>query len=544
MKQHGRDNAYVVGEGIYTTGRDEVSLLQEPSTLAALRKFRFSRLGPMGDEVDDVQRQINEQVADAMTDPGGVNADSDPGVPAGYTYLGQFVDHDLTADKTAAHLGEDVTVAELIQGRSPALDLDSLYGRGPDREPRFYEPDGVRLRLGHTDGVGFPPNDPVANTDQAGFDLPRAGEGSTPAERRAAVIPDARNDENLAVAQTHLMFMKFHNAVVAELVAAGTPSTVLFDTAREIVVKHYQWMLRHDFLPRIVDDSIVTDVFDNGRRFFELPRPYEVSEDLYRVRRAPKVGRYVQPGDTPTMPIEFSVGAYRVGHSMVRGAYQRNRVFRTGGVGGIATLGLLFRFTGTSGNLAPGPVDDFSDINDPSTPGGERLPSNWIADFRRLYDFSDAQRPDLVLAEGVNLAKRIDTSLVDPLRLLPRGSFGGRKDLPGAVGRALNLAFRNLTRAGMVRLATGQQMAELLEVKPLEPDDPCGDPAGRQGHVLLRLRQQPGPRRLARLRRRRQGHPHQRRLGSAGAGRGRGQLRPPGHGPRPRRQAVRLLLRR
>jgi len=310
----------------------------------------------------------------------------------------------------------------------------------------------------------------VANTDQAGFDLPRSGEGSTPAERRASVIPDARNDENLAVAQTHLMFMKFHNAVVAKLVAAGTPSTVLFDRARESVVKHYQWMLRHDFLPRIVDDSIVTDVFANGRRFFELPRPYEVSEDSYRVRNTPKVGRYVQPGDTPTMPIEFSVGAYRVGHSMVRAAYQWNRIFRTGGVGGIATLGLLFRFTGTSGNLAPGPVDDFSDVNDPNTPGGERLPSNWIADFRRLYDFSDAQRPDLVLAEGVNLAKRIDTSLMDPLRLLPRGSFGGRTEFPGAVGRALNLAFRNLTRAGMVRLATGQQMAELLEVKPLEPD--------------------------------------------------------------------------
>ena len=167
MKQHGRDNFYVVGEGIYTTGRNEVSLLQEPSTLAALRKFRFSRLGPRGDEVDDVQRQINEHVADAMTDPGGVNADSDPGVPAGYTYLGQFVDHDLTADKTAAHLGENVTVAELIQGRSPALDLDSLYGRGPDREPAFYEPDGVRLRLGSTAGVGFPQNDPVANLNTA-----------------------------------------------------------------------------------------------------------------------------------------------------------------------------------------------------------------------------------------------------------------------------------------------------------------------------------------------------------------------------------------
>jgi hypothetical protein len=105
--------------------------------------------------------------------------------------------------------------------------------------------------------------------------------------------------------------------------------------------------------------------------------------------------------------------------------------------------------------------------------GSERLPSNWIADFRRLYDFNEADRPDLVPPEGPggsNITKRLDTLLVNPLAQLPRGSFGGRTDIPGAVGRSLNLAFRNLTRAGMVRLATGQQMAQLLEVEPLKPD--------------------------------------------------------------------------
>jgi Animal haem peroxidase len=470
MKRHGRDDFYVIGEGVYTTGAKEPSVLQEPSTLAALRKFRFSRLGPQGDPVDENQRQINAQVAGAMTADGATNPDSDPGVPAGYTYLGQFVDHDLTSDKTAVHLGQDVTVADLVQGRSPALDLDSLYGLGPDREPRFYEPDGVRLRTGSTAGVGFPPGDPVAGIDQQGFDLPRSGQGSTAAERRAAVIPDARNDENLAVAQTHLMFIKFHNAVVARLLEQGTASSVLFDKARRTVVLHYQWMLRHDFLPRIVDPAVLDDVFTHGRRFFELPAPYGPDPDLYRVHGGPRAGRHVQPGDTPTMPVEFSVAAYRLGHSMIRGAYQWNRVFRKNGPGGIATLDLLFRFSGTSGNFTPGG----SDIDDPdSAPTVERLPSNWIADFRRLYDFeTDAGRPDLLPPEGrggLNVTKRLDTLLVDPLAKLPRGSFGGRTDVPGAVGPSLNLAFRNLTRAGMVRLATGQQMAQLLEVEPLEP---------------------------------------------------------------------------
>ena len=58
-------------------------------------------------------------------------------MPAGYTYLGQFVDHDLTMDDTDVGLGDDVTPAELVQGRSPRLDLDSLYGAGPPtRGPR------------------------------------------------------------------------------------------------------------------------------------------------------------------------------------------------------------------------------------------------------------------------------------------------------------------------------------------------------------------------------------------------------------------------
>jgi hypothetical protein len=474
MRQHGRDNFYVVGEGVYTTGAEEVSVLQEPSTLAALRKFRFSRLGPLGDPVDKTQQHIHQQVADAMTSDGADDPDSDPAVPAGYTYLGQFVDHDLTADKTAVHLGEDITVDELVQGRSPALDLDSLYGLGPGREPQFYEPDGVRLRTGTTVGVGFPQNLAVANNDQQGFDLPRSGQGSTAADRRAPVIPDARNDENLAVAQTHLMFIKFHNAVVAQLLRDGTASSVLFDKARRLVVKHYQWMLRHDFLPRIVDPAVVDDVFTNGRRFFQLPAPYEPNQDRYRVRPGPRVGRYVQPGDMPTMPVEFSVAAYRLGHSMVRESYEWNRVFSAGGDGGSAPLGLLFRFTGTSGNLTPGSPTDFTDLDDPNSPGLERLPSNWIADFRRLYDFeADAGRADLLPPEGragLNLAKRIDTRLVNPLSQLPKGSFGGRTDLHAAVGRSLNLAFRNLTRAGMVRLATGQQMAQLLDVEPLKPD--------------------------------------------------------------------------
>lgn len=67
-------------------------------------------------------------------------------VPAGYTYLGQFVDHDLTSDRTTLELGEDLGPGELLQGRSPSLDLDCLYGAGPSGERSAF--DGKkRLRI-------------------------------------------------------------------------------------------------------------------------------------------------------------------------------------------------------------------------------------------------------------------------------------------------------------------------------------------------------------------------------------------------------------
>lgn len=450
MKRHGRENFFVVGEGILTYDDKHQPMRQRPSTEAALRKFRFSRLGPKGASLNEALRKA---LAEAMTAAGNQPDAAGPSVPAGFTYLGQFVDHDLTMDKTAAALGEHVTVKELLQGRSPALDLDSLYGRGPaDPDDAKFYTDGIRLKMGTTAATPFP--DAGTNIDRDGFDLPRVGFGSKKSERRQALIPDHRNDENLAVAQTHLAFIRFHNRVVNTLASDGTPSADLFNAARALVVKHYQWMLRTDYLPRIMDPAIVDDVFANGRKFFEVvPNPGD--------KLAYSSYMCMQPGDMPTMPIEFSVAAFRMGHSMIRGAYQWNRVFRAGGPGPVASLLLLFTFSGTSGILSPD-----GNLNEPDSGSFERLPTNWIVDFQRLYDFGEAGRADLkVPAAEFNLTKRIDTLLVDPLKELPLGSFGGHGTTPPA--HELSLAFRNLTRALMVELATGQQMAKLMHITPL-----------------------------------------------------------------------------
>jgi Animal haem peroxidase len=184
------------------------------------------------------------------------------------------------------------------------------------------------------------------------------------------------------------------------------------------VVKHYQWMIRHDYLPRIVDPAVVDDVFTNGRKAFEVG---------------------ADPTAVPTMAIEFSVAAFRLGHSMIRPKYNWNREFPSGA----GTLDLLFSFSGTSGFLGR----------------GSRLPSNWIADWRRLYEFKQA---DLKVPAGkFNRAMRIDTLLVNPLAALPPGSFGATN--PPSDPLVANLAFRNLARAKMVRLATGQGMVAFLK---------------------------------------------------------------------------------
>jgi hypothetical protein len=402
MERHGSESYFVIGEGLLGETIGGRARTLGPAREAQAPPFRFSRMGPSGAN-RQLSESLNRKLGKAMTSGGGGGSN----VPAGFTYLGQFVDHDLTFDKTDVMLGENVSPADLLQARSPSLDLDSLYGAGPNdpASARFFEPDGMHLRMGKTVATD-------GNAARQGFDLPR-GEGSTNKAKRRAIIPDPRNDENLAVAQTHLAFIRFHNRVV-DTIPSSVPPALRFQRARRIVTRHYQWMLRTDYLPRICAPGVVSTVFTSGRKAFEVG---------------------ATPTDVPTMPIEFSIAAFRLGHSMIRAAYNWNKIFDFG----FGTLDLLFTFSAGSGDLG----------------GAQRLLSTWIADFRRLYDFAEAGRADLVVPTNrFNRAMRIDTKLVDPLATLP-----------GFPAAERDLAFRNLSRARMVRLATGQQMAAFLKSK-------------------------------------------------------------------------------
>jgi hypothetical protein len=384
----------------------------------------FGRMFP-GLEPLNVDDAILHELADAMKDPdpGSVEGNN-PNVPAGFTYLGQFVDHDITLDLTA--IGEkeaDPTAVENF--RTPALDLDSVYGLGPDGSRQLYarnptdvdgKTPGPKLLVGKTVPAG-------GVTGDHRNDLPRSPEGF-------ALVGDHRDDENLVVAQTHVAMLKFHNKVCDQLAASGKPADAIFAEARRIVTWHYQWMVLHDFVERITEKGIVARILEQGRHF-------------YRFRR------------TPFMPVEFSAAAYRLGHSMVREVYSHNRIFTPGGVAP-ATLALLFRFTGLSGGI----VGDLAP-NPPTAPTPiSVLPANWIIDWRRFHEL--APNPADV---PLNLSRRIDPFVVPALHTLP----GGQGSLP----------FRNLKRGVMLGLPSGQAVAKAMRIHhPLTPEEISKGPDG------------------------------------------------------------------
>ena len=209
-------------------------------------------------------------------------------VPAVYTYLGQFADHDLTFDPTSS-LRASLTKAQLqalVDFRTPRFDLDNLYGRGPDDQPYMYEEDGLRMLPGDRMlGGSFDPD---------AVQIPRGPNGR-------ALIGDPRDDENRIIAQLHAIFLRFHNRVVDYFGA----NNVSFQEVRRQVRWHYQWVLVNDFLPKIMQDQTYRSVF---------PDPYRP------VLRIPMLGEQ----GLALMPVEFSVAAYRFGHSMIRPSYRLN----------------------------------------------------------------------------------------------------------------------------------------------------------------------------------------------------------------------------
>ena len=249
------------------------------------------------DDIEIPQNQA-EEIAAQLGGPGGImhDAEDDSGnseIPAAYTFFAQFVDHDITLDvHSELHgeaLDEDV-LRELPNLRSASLDLDSVYGFGPDVSPHLYAPNQQgRLLVGsQVNGVENP------------NDVPRRTDGH-------ALLGDPRNDENLFLSQLHLLFLRFHNRLLIEHD---------FERAQREARYHYQHLVLHDFLGRICDEGVYN---------FALPL-IRVNANRGQAQREYPFFRdaLIDDGDRVRMPVEFAAAAYRFGHSMVRSQYPVN----------------------------------------------------------------------------------------------------------------------------------------------------------------------------------------------------------------------------
>lgn len=365
-----------------------------PSVRAALKELGKLK-GPMDPEDD-----LSAHPADLIVKPEKfVNNPDNPEMTAGMTFLGQFLDHDLTLDITSS-LEQQVDPEQIRNFRSPAFELDSVYGQGPEGSPALYD---QSVDHGRTTLLvePIPGSEAFSRDHSVKYDLPRNSQG-TP------ILGDPRNDENMVLSQLHVAMIRFHNAVVAR-VKADTGSTnvhEIFSEAQRLVRWHYQWIIVHEFLPLTIGGKLTKDILKNGRKF-------------YKWRNAPYI------------PVEFSVAAYRFGHSQIRPSYRVN----FGPDDANQSFALLF-----NDGLAVSPVA--LDMR-----GGTRAPNRFI-DWQTFFDFGDGRARN---------NKRIDTKLSTVLFDLP--------GLPG--GEPQSLATRNLLRHLTFKLPSGQRVAKAMGLTPL-----------------------------------------------------------------------------
>jgi hypothetical protein len=276
----------------------------------------------------DAKDQLSAGPVALITDPSlRVNNPDNPAHTAGITFLGQFMDHDVTFD-TESKLGSPTQPQSVTNNRTPALDLDSVYGGGFVASPQLYDSvDHAKLKV-ESGGIFE--------------DLPRTSSGQ-------ALLADPRNDENMIVAGLHCAFLLFHNHAVDVARAAGhTDPNDAFNEAQRLTRWHYQWIIVHEFLPLIVGQPTVDDIMASGRRYYTAG-----------------------PGQA-LIPVEFGAAAYRFGHSMVRPSYRANLA----GDGGRPFFGLIFD---PSQEGRPDP----SDLR-----GGFRAPRRFIG-WQTFFDFGD-----------------------------------------------------------------------------------------------------------------------------------------------------------
>ena len=315
---------------------------------------------------------------------GGANKHRTKSVPVGHVIFGQFIDHDITLDVMSRFDRLNIP-GRITNQRTPALDLDCIYGAGPEPHPFLYHNSGSFAGAKLLTGADEPGADANASADLfRGPAVPGGGRGP-------AIIGDPRNDENRIVSQMQLGMIRFHNKICDELNAStGHKGGELFEEARREVTWHYQWAVVNDFLLHMCGQPVVSDILACGRKYY--------------------------CGDEPYIPVEFSVAAYRFGHSMVPMKIN----IRNGG-------GLHEFF---------GPVlgEGFSPVTS----------SDAVVEWGELVETGGPG--------SVQKAEKLDTKLATDLLALPFVSTG-----------QASLATRNLLRGNSFLLPGGEKIAAHME---------------------------------------------------------------------------------
>jgi hypothetical protein len=366
-----------------------------------------------------------------MRDGTGANpAEDNPAIPAGYTYFGQLVSHDLShAVETAA---APAASGSPENARTPRLDLECIYGFGPASRPELYErpddnPAGLQrylLRVGSTDRAQFgrlPPGVEVG----CPFDLPRLIEsrpgpdGCPHATATDPIIADPRNDDNLIISQLHLLFSRVHNRAASLMLAEAGGRAEAFAMARAFLVACYQDIIRHDYLKRILRPDVYAD--------FLSPQP--------RLLRLPPDSPYLLSGET--LPAEFVFAAGRAGHAMVRNKYVVNDTLPL--FPALHSLDTMLDFSGF-------------EIGRPGNKGKFPLPADWVVDWKKFF------------GPGALRSRRIDPFIA--LTLASR-RFGRSDEAEGGL-----IYFDLLRSYRDPGLPSGQDLARRV-IAELGPDFDC-----------------------------------------------------------------------
>lgn len=381
---------------------------------------------PPGTSDPNREQNIDAFVAAHMTGPVPEPTPENTNIPAGYTYFGQFVDHDITFDPTSS-LTRQNDPEGLQNFRSPRLDLDSIYGRGPDDQPYLYDQDAV-------DSTGKPIRGMLlvgVGANGKEFDLPRIRSARPVAEggdvAAVAVIGDPRNDENIIVSQFQLTFLRLHNRllrkIVEENIAKGTlkTSNEMFQEAQRVVRWFYQYVVWNDFVKRLVPASI----WATALKLSKTADAVELGlKDIYNW----KINPYI--------PVEFSVAAYRLGHSLIRGGYQVNFP-KQGGVNRSFEI----------------PIFDPTGEGDPDLHGGRLLPDKHTIQWDWYFDMGSPP----AVPPFPQLSNFLDTKISHSVALIP--------------GSGRPLAVLNIHRGWRMGLPSGTDVANAMGFKPVKLAD-------------------------------------------------------------------------